>query len=385
MKPVRVSRQRTFVIALNQSYTSYHSLLPLVYTCNNLVLSRSSLGSSGRHSIATRTEEGDLVCEEKVVPFLISHTHHQGFPVGFLRREVALAVEDGHKNLLISGMPSPWDLQYAKEDSQDDLQSIAFSGWVNEGGQKSRTAHIAGLISGWKKHDAFKEILKGWSDETYPVYTHPPKQMSVAHDPIAFAIERAALPLFGLVNFGCLLTAYVRDPLTDQMKLWIPRRSRMKRTWPGKLDVTSGGGMGLGDSAMETILRESAEEARLDERYLQECIRPVGVLPFPNRSPEGWILPGLYYLFELPLPSDGSIYPRVNASDGEVEAFELMEVGDVLTSLLEGRFKASSALAILDFLIRHGYVTEETDPRYIDVCRVLKTDIMLPVAWRPHS
>lgn len=227
-------------------------------------------------------------------------------------------------------------------------------------------------------------MAQGWSDETYPVYTHPPMQTNITYDPLAFAIERAALPLFGLVNFGCLLTAYVRDPLTNQLKLWIPRQSRTKRTWPGKLDVTSGGGMALGDSAMETIIRESAEEACLDKTYLQEHIQPTGVLPYPNRSPEGWILPGLYYLFEIPLPSDGSIYPRVNALDGEVEEFELMEVGHVLQCLLEGKFKASSALAILDFLIRHGYITEETDPRFADVCRVLKTDIMLPVAWRPH-
>lgn len=39
------------------------------------------------------------------------------------------------------------------------------------------------------------------------MYTYPPQdsETNVASDPIAFAIERAALPLFGLVNFGALL------------------------------------------------------------------------------------------------------------------------------------------------------------------------------------
>lgn len=39
------------------------------------------------------------------------------------------------------------------------------------------------------------------------MYTYPPQdsEANVANDPIAFAIERAALPLFGLVNFGALL------------------------------------------------------------------------------------------------------------------------------------------------------------------------------------
>jgi 8-oxo-dGTP pyrophosphatase MutT (NUDIX family) len=359
------------------------------------------LRSQGGHSIATRTGEGHFVREEIVVPFVVSHSYHKELPIGFFRQKVASALEDDHKNFLVSGEPSPWDLQYSK-DRPKDLLSISFADWVNEGGQNSRTSQIARLISGWRKQNVFNEILGGdilfiavhlypvtdeclgWSNEIYPVYTHPPQHTKITHDPITFAIERAALPLFGLANFGCLLTAYVRDPLTDQLKLWIPRRSRMKRTWPGKLDVTSGGGMSLGDSARETIIRESVEEALFDKTYLQEYIRPVGILPYPNRSPEGWILPGLYYLFELPLPPDGSIFPQVNSSDGEVEAFELMEVEDVLRCLLEEKFKASSALAVLDFLIRHGYITEETDPRYADVCRTLKTDIMLPVAWRPH-
>ena len=202
-------------------------------------------------------------------------------------------------------------------------------------------------------------MTQGWSHETYPVYTHPPIQTNTTtHDPLAFAIERAALPLFGLMNFGCLFTAYVRDPLTNQLKLWIPRRSRTKRTWPGALDVTSGSGMGLGDSAMETIIRESVEEACFDKTYLQEHIQPAGLLPYPNRSSEGWILPGMYYLFEISLPSDGSIYPRINSLDGKVEAFELMEVGHVLQCLLERKFKASSALAYFGFphstRIHHG-------------------------------
>ena len=47
--------------------------------------------------------------------------------------------------------------------------------------------------------------LAGWSDEAYPVYIHPPNPVNAMHDPVAFAIERAALPLFSFVNFGALL------------------------------------------------------------------------------------------------------------------------------------------------------------------------------------
>lgn len=48
-------------------------------------------------------------------------------------------------------------------------------------------------------------MASDWSDEAYPVFVHPPSPVTPAHDPVAFAIERAALPLFSFVNFGALL------------------------------------------------------------------------------------------------------------------------------------------------------------------------------------
>ncbi|KAH9479438.1 hypothetical protein JR316_0008032 [Psilocybe cubensis] len=361
----------------------HHSLLPLVHSCNNLILSNHPWHSDTPHTVATRTAQGDLIDQETVVPFVISHDHRDYPAVGFIRPQVAAALEEDHQKHLVSGSASPWDLRYSKELPKV-LKAVAFAPWVNEGGKYTRTMHMERLIYDWRKHDVFSDILKGWSDEAYPVYTHAPQQISTNHDPIAFAIERAALPLFGLVNFGVLLTAYVRDPSTGRIQVFIPRRSLNKRTWPGKLDVTVVGGMGLGESAMDTILHESVEEALLDHDYVKEHIQSVGGLPFPNRSPKGWIIPGMYYLYDLELPPDGSLTPRINALDGEVEAFELLDVQNVLQNLVEGRFKPSSAMAIVDFLIRHGYLTEDTDPRYLDVCRILKTDIKLPVAWRSY-
>lgn len=44
----------------------------------------------------------------------------------------------------------------------------------------------------------------GWSNETYPVYK-PREELSNSASGLAFGIERAGLPLFGFVNFGCLL------------------------------------------------------------------------------------------------------------------------------------------------------------------------------------
>ena len=156
-------------------------------------------------------------------------------------------------------------------------------------------------------------------------------------------------------------------------------------SWPGRLDVTVGGGVGLGETPTSTIIRECAEEASLDPTFVAQNIRSAGVLSFPNRSPAGWILPGLYYLFDLPLQTttDGTPEePRTNRNDGEVESFELLSVDDVLSNVLDpGQFKPSSALALVDFLIRHGYITEASDPRYVEVCLMLRRDLVLPVPW----
>jgi 8-oxo-dGTP pyrophosphatase MutT (NUDIX family) len=151
--------------------------------------------------------------------------------------------------------------------------------------------------------------------------------------------------------------------------------------WPGCLDVTVGGGIGLNETALSTIVRESAEEASLDPNFVAKTIRSSGVVSFPNLSPAGWILPGLYFVFDLRLRDDGTPEPRVNKHDGEVEGFELLSVREVLANLLDGRFKPSSALALVDFLIRHGHVTSESEPRFVDVCLSLRRNLVLPVPW----
>lgn len=52
---------------------------------------------------------------------------------------------------------------------------------------------------------------------------------------VAFVMERAATPVFGISSFGCHLNAYVKD-LDGTVKMWIARRSITKQTWPGYLD-----------------------------------------------------------------------------------------------------------------------------------------------------
>ena len=137
--------------------------------------------------------------------------------------------------------------------------------------------------------------------------------------------------------------------------------------------------MGLGETPNETIVRECTEEASLPSNFVERHARCTGMLNYLNRSPSRWLLPGIYYLYELRLPSDGTITPCTNAGDGEVDVFRLMDVDEVMQRLLEGQFKPSSAMALIDFCIRRGIITPDTEPLYLEVCMALRKPVILPL------
>ncbi|KAA1473016.1 hypothetical protein DENSPDRAFT_822230 [Dentipellis sp. KUC8613] len=351
----------------SQAADGHKSLLPIVLSSRNLILRDipKSLSDHRQVLVASRTAENTLQDEESLVPFFVGTKGAP--PVGFLRPSVVRHLEREHSSHIVNGRESPWELL----SSSGTTHAVSFTSKVVAGGVQARTHSINQSVEGMKHNSAFDELLKGWSNESFPVYEYTPDGPTPKNT-LAFTIERAALPIFGFPNFGCLLIAYYRTPSTGELMFWIPRRSHTKKTWPGRLDVTVGGGLAAGDTAVHTIIRECAEEASLDVDFVRTHLRPSGVLPFPNRSPAGWLLPGLYHLFELPLPPDGTVRPRANEADGEVDNFELMDARSVLENLAQGVFKPSSALAILDFFIRHGLLTGATEPHFEEIVSLLK-------------
>ncbi len=62
------------------------------------------------------------------------------------------------------------------------------------------------------------------------------------------------------------------------------------------------------------------------------------------------------FCYDLELPKD--FVPKVN--DGEVEKFELMDIDEVANIVANSdRFKLNCNLVIIDFLVRHGIITEQ--------------------------
>ncbi|KAG8931135.1 hypothetical protein FRC02_003159 [Tulasnella sp. 418] len=362
------------------------SLLPLIQSLNNLtlppVLPHTSSGN--QNSVTAPASSTHEYASEKLVPILFQEPV-QGEtlkrPLGFLRPMVldSMLSEYGASNK--PGGEIPWSFHTKQRSSLaqlEDVWAVSFSPRVQN--KTHRTKMVSELVNKWRAEGRFPKILGGWSDEEYPVYL-PSDAKPSDNDGhmLALSIERAALPLFGFPNFGTFLIGYCWSGTSSDLKIWVSRRSKTKKTFPGLMDVTAGGGIGIGESPLHSMAREASEEASLPSSYILNHARSTGCVTFSHRNPQGWLLPGLYYTYEMELPSDHSITPRTNAKDGEVDGFEFISAQECLERLSAGEFKPSSALAIVDFLARHGLYTPEMDPSYASVLLAIRRDLGVPV------
>jgi 8-oxo-dGTP pyrophosphatase MutT (NUDIX family) len=130
------------------------------------------------------------------------------------------------------------------------------------------------------------------------------------------------------------------------------------------LDNTVAGGIVSGDSPFETIVRECGEEASLPRSLVVSAVRATGIVSYSYRTPDGWLQPELQYAYDMRLPEDGSVRPA--PFDTEVESFELLDIRDVVTKMLEGEFKPNCALVLVDWLIRYRALVSFYSPAFFD-------------------
>ena len=175
-----------------------------------------------------------------------------------------------------------------------------------------------------------------WRSEQFDVRADP-------DGPVLAQIDRGALPKFGIGAIGIHLNGLVGD------RLWVARRSRDKPLDPGKLDHLVAGGVASGDSVASTVIKEAAEEAGLPPE-LAAIARPVGRVQYAMERDEGLRRDTLYN-YDLELPPDFMPVP----SDGEVEAFELWPLEQVLDTVRRtDDFKFNVNLVLIDLFIRRN-------------------------------
>jgi isopentenyldiphosphate isomerase len=221
------------------------------------------------------------------------------------------------------------------------------------------------------------EILTKWRDELYPVYG-PNREL-------LFTLERASSQLFGVVTYGVHMTAFRWNTDNDPeglMEIWVPRRAASKQTFPSKLDNSVAGGVSAGESPWTSLMRESLEEASLEESMAKNA-KEVGVVTYfyisgDGSGGEGGLLqPECQYVYDLDLTGmpDDALRPN----DSEVETFYLWDVARVKEALSRGEFKPNCALVLLDFLIRHGQLTVDEEPDYIEIVSRLHRRLEFPL------
>jgi hypothetical protein len=196
-----------------------------------------------------------------------------------------------------------------------------------------------------------------WRDEAYPVATSP-------QAPPLMQIERAAVPMFGIRGRGVHLNGFVGHGAA--MRMWLGRRSPTRPVAPGKLDHLVAGGQPIGLGLMENLIKECAEEAAIPEALARRALA-VGAVTYLCENEDG-LRDDVVFCYDLELPE--SFQPR--NTDGEIAEFLLWPIDRVIETLAAGDdFKFNVALAIIDFLVRHGFIGPD-DADYLEIVHGLR-------------
>ena len=174
------------------------------------------------------------------------------------------------------------------------------------------------------------------------------------------------------------MTVYTRT--SSGLKFWVPQRNANKSTYPNLLDNTVAGGVAYGEMPFECLVREAAEEAAMTEELIRKDVVSAGTVTWFNISDKragrevGLMNPGVLYVYDLEVAEDVIFKPV----DNDVQAFHLMDEKQVKEAMATERFKPSCALVMMDFFIRHGFITAENDKDYVEIISRLHRKLPFP-------
>jgi len=156
--------------------------------------------------------------------------------------------------------------------------------------------------------------------------------------------ERGLFRTLGIQNRA----VHINGVRTDG-RLWISRRSALKRADPGKLDTLAAGGVLAGESFRRCAIRELWEEAGVARELAREIDFP-GVIIHSLREATFGVHDQQVIVADLVL--EESFQPE--GRDGEVEEFLCLEPDAVRAALDNGEFTVEAALATRECLERRG-------------------------------
>lgn len=233
---------------------------------------------------------------------------------GRLRRDIAAALAD-----LPNLEPAELGLRLRGEGRSRDSRSRALQSLAQQ-------LRRRGLIADWRNElsavldDAGEEIAR---------------------------CERGAFRTLGLQNRAVHINGYRSDG-----RVWVARRSALKRADPGKLDNLAAGGVAAGESPRRTALREAWEEAGVPRRLASQVDFP-GMVIRSLRETQFGVHDELVIIADLELPLTFTPEGR----DGEVAEFLCLDQNQVEAALARGEFTVEAALAMRESLERRVAAT----------------------------
>lgn len=204
---------------------------------------------------------------------------------------------------------------------------------------------------------ATQDVIRGWRGELVTV-------AESIYSPPLFHIERAASPYFGLTVYASHLNGLTAR--NGQPYMWLARRAASKYVEPGKLDNLAAGRITRGFSPLQTLAKESLEEAGIDAALIA-LARAAGAVRCKRETEEG-LHNEVIFVHDIILPE--TFVPQHH--DGEVAAFECVPIAD-LPAVLENpsQFTVDAALVIVDCLLRRGYLHSDRAD-YLDLIHAMR-------------
>jgi 8-oxo-dGTP pyrophosphatase MutT (NUDIX family) len=195
---------------------------------------------------------------------------------------------------------------------------------------------------------AAEGALTAWRGKRYAVAADP-------GGPALFELERAAARYFGIHTFAAHANGLV--DANGGWRMWLARRSPTKAIDPGLLDNLVGGGIAVGTTVAETVVREAWEEAGIGEGPARHA-SCAGAVELCRDRPDG-LQRETVFVHDLWLPPD---FVPAN-QDGEAVEHRLCAPDAILTVLAGDAMTGDASLVVVDFLLRHGHITAD-DPSF---------------------
>lgn len=179
-------------------------------------------------------------------------------------------------------------------------------------------------------------LIADWRNELCAVLDSRGKELA--------RCERGLFRTLGLQNRAVHINGVRHDG-----RLWVSRRSAIKRADPGKLDTLAAGGVLAGESFRRCAIRELWEEAGVARELAREIDFP-GVIIRSLREATFGIHDQQVIVADLLLDERFEPVGR----DGEVEEFLCLDAAAVRAALDGGEFTVEAALATRECLERRG-------------------------------